>query len=142
MKQSDLYAPISVLSLINIGKLAESYRRKSLGGTEKQRDPTDENIYYSFKPAWQTWKRENSCFLLKVTVSVFLQRKFTGTRFLWFHVYVTPYGIKATCCENPKIRFGLASKKFLQKEFEEFSKTHVLLPIVQKSHSQLEIDFV
>ncbi len=141
MTHSEIYTPVSVLSLIDIGKLAESYRRKSLGGTEKQRDPIDANIYYSFKPAWQTWKKESSCFLLKVNVSVFLQRKFSGTRFLWFHVYETPYGIKAACCENPRIRFGLASSKFLAIEFEEHSKANSLLPIVPMSRSQVEMAF-
>lgn len=141
MKNSGIYAPVSVLSLIDIGKLAESYRRKSFGSTEKQRDPVDANISYLFKPAWQTWKRENSCFLLKVTVSIFLQRNFSGSRFLWFHVYETPYGIKAACCENPRIRFGLASSKFLTAEFDEHSRTNDLLPIVPMCGSQLEMAF-
>ena len=66
MSNIQIYSPVSVLSLIDIGKLADSYRRKSFGGTEKYQDKDNPNIYYSFKPAWQTWKKENSCFLSKL----------------------------------------------------------------------------
>ncbi len=139
MTDSHIYHTVSVLSLIDIGKLAESYRRKSFGGTEKYQDKKDPNISYSFKPAWQSWKKENSCFLIRVTVSVFFQNTFSETRFLWFHVYETPYGIKARCCENPLIRFGLASKNFLDREFAKHSKTNALLPVVPMSRLQLEL---
>lgn len=139
MIDSHIYHPVSVLSLIDIGKLAESYRRKSFGGTEKHFDKKDPNLSYSFKPAWQSWKKENSCFLLRVTVSEFFQKTFRETKFLWFHVYETPYGIKAKCCENPSIRFGLASRNFLDREYAKHSETNALLPITPMSGSQLEL---
>lgn len=62
MKSAQIFTPVSVLSLIDIQKIAESYRRKSFGGTEKHNDRKDPNISYSFRPFWQSWKRENSCF--------------------------------------------------------------------------------
>ena len=139
MISAQIFAPVSVLSLIDIQKIAESYRRKSFGGTEKHNDRKDPNISYSFRPFWQSWKRENSCFFLRVNVSFFFQRSFTETRFLWFHVYETPFGIKASCYENPNIRFSLASKRFLETEYTEHSKTNELLPIVPMSGFQLEL---
>ena len=139
MSNIQIYSPVSVLSLIDIGKLADSYRRKSFAGTEKYQDKDNPNIYYSFKPAWQTWKKENSCFFVKITISIFVHKTFTETRFLWFHIYETPYGIKARCCENSKIRFGLASRRFMEAQYEEHSKTNVLLPIVPMTGSQLEL---
>jgi hypothetical protein len=134
--------PVSVLSLISIGKLAESYRRKSFGGTEKRQDNKNQTMSYSFKPAWRTWKEENSCFLLKVTVSMFIDMKFAESRFLWFNILATPYGIKALCCENSDLRFGLASKKFLDTAYENLSKTNLLLPKQRVSGSRLEPIFI
>ena len=142
MENIQVLEPISILSLINIGKLAESYRRKSFGGTEKRQDKKNLAMSYSFKPAWRTWKEENFCFLLKVTVSVFIDMKFTETRFMWFNILATPSGIKALCCENSDLRFGLSSKRFLDTVYENLSKTNLLLPKQRLHGSQLKATFV
>ena len=38
-----------------------------------------------------------------------------------------------------KIRFGLGSRRFMEAQYEEHSKTNVLLPIVPMTGSQLEL---
>ena len=97
------------------------------------------NISYSFKPAWNSWKNQDSAFYLKVTVSIYLQEKFLGSKFLWFYINATSNGIKAKCCEIPSIRFSLASRRFLASEFEKHSKKYCILPVTAYSGSQLSL---
>jgi hypothetical protein len=47
--------------------------------------------------------------------------------------------IKASCCENSKMRFGLVSRRFMEAQYEEHSKTNVVLPIAPMTGSQLEL---
>jgi hypothetical protein len=141
MINQEVNEPLSVLSLIEIGKLAESYRRKSHGGTERHQDRKNPSVFYSYKPAWRTWKEEDSKFLIKVTVSIFLDMEFTETNFLWFNVLATTNGIKARSLEYPRLHFKLSSSRFLDAEYEKNSKNHLLMPIRPISKNQLELSF-
>ena len=128
-----------MLSLIDIVELAEAYRRKSFGGTEKHQNSMAFNIAYTFNPNWNSWNQHDDRFFLKVKVSVFIDNKFSGSRFLWFEVNATSLGIKARCCKQPKLRFGLCSRRFLEANYEKYSKTNSLLPIDLKGKLQLEL---
>ena len=139
MKNTEIYEPVSVLSLIDIEKLAESYRRKSFGCSEKRQDTENKNIFYTFRPDWKSWNIKNSKVFLNVKVSIFVDQDFAGSRFLCFQVFETSLGIKARCCKQPKLRFGLSSKRFLEAAFDEFSKTYLLTPITPRNSSQFEL---
>jgi hypothetical protein len=139
MPNSPASPAVSVLSLIDIVELAESYRRKSFGGTEKHQNSMVFNIAYTFNPDWTSWNQHDDRFFLKVKVAFFIDNKFSGSRFLWFEVNATSLGIKARCCKQPKLRFGLCSRRFLQANYEKYSKTNSLLPITPMSGSQLEL---
>lgn len=139
MSNNQINEPVSILTYIKIADLAESYRRKSYGHTAMQKAKNNSNISYSFKPAWNSWKNQDSAFYLKVTVSIYLQEKFLGSKFLWFYINATSNGIKAKCCEIPSIRFSLASRRFLATEFEKHSKKYCILPVTAYSGSQLSL---
>jgi hypothetical protein len=138
MSNSPLSPAVSVLSLIDIEELAESYRRKSFGGTEKYQNSMVFNIAYTFNPEWTSWNQNDDRFFLKVKVAVFINNKFSGSRFLWFEVNATSLGIKARCCKQPKLRFGLCSRRFLEANYEKYAKTNSLLPIDPTGKLQLE----
>jgi hypothetical protein len=131
----------SILSMISITALAGTYRRNSFDGTVKYSPRKGHNISHSYKPAWNTWTEDSSCFFLKVTVSIFLNDIFQESKFLWFNVIETPDGIQAICCQNTRLRFKLSSKRFLNHQYEKLNTSDSLLPMNNLYRSDISLNF-
>ena len=116
-----------LLSNIDIDGLAESYRKKSFGYTEKHQDRFRPDVQYTYKPIWTSWTQFNKNFLLKVSVRSYINGNFGSNEYLWFNVIETPLGIKARSIYNKNMRFGLCSLRFADSQCKKILSHHYLI---------------
>ena len=106
-----------LLSNIDIDSLAESYRKKSYGYTEKHQDKFQPKVQYTYKPIWSTWIQSKNKFFVRVSVRSYVNGKFDLNEYLWFNVVETSIGIKAHSVYNKNLRFGLCSLRFADSQY-------------------------
>lgn len=108
-----------LLSNIDIESLAESYRKKSYGYTEKHQDKFQPEVQYTYKPIWSTWIQSKNKFFVRVSVRSYVNGKFDLNEYLWFNVVETSIGIKARSVYNKNLRFGLCSLRFADSQYRK-----------------------
>jgi len=114
--QDTLNSSSFLLSNIDIDSLAESYRKKSFGYTEKHQDKFQPEVQYTYKPIWSTWIQSKNKFFVRVSVRSYVNGKFDLNEYLWFNVVETSIGIKARSVYNKNLRFGLCSLRFADSQ--------------------------